>query len=155
MLNLEEYKIIREVIKRLEPQDQLTLNIIDKIESIISEGENNKQYLWSFFWNCGRQGVVEGLFKATKEEVDNAIGKKVYFGEILGKHSEIYGVIEEGDIKLESDEPLVVLNANESGYNPLEYLRYDCPICNDSVPVDEWDYEKNMCNFCADDQASK
>ena len=81
--------------------------------------------LWRFYWDCGRQGEVEGIFKATKEEVDNAIGKDVYFGEILGKHSEVYGTIEEGEITLESDDPLVVKNAVESGYNPLDYLEED------------------------------
>ena len=81
--------------------------------------------LWRFYWDCGRQGEVEGVFKAKKEEVDNAIGKDVYFGEILGKHSEVYGTIEEGEITLESDDPLVVKNAVESGYNPLDYLEED------------------------------
>ncbi len=92
------------------------------IETIV-EGET--ECLWRFYWNCGRQGEIEGIFKATKEEVDNAIGKDVYFGEILGKHSEVYGTIEEGEITLESDDPLVVKNAVESGYNPLDYLEED------------------------------
>lgn len=79
-------------------------------------------YLWKFYWDCGRQGEVEGLFKATKEEVDAAIGKEVYFGEILGKHSEVYGTLEDGEIELVSDDPLTVKNAFETGYNPLDYL---------------------------------
>lgn len=104
--------------------------------------------LWRFYWDCGRQGEVEGIFKAAKEEVDAAIGMEVYFGEILGKHSEVYGELEEGEITLESDDPLVVKNAIESGYNPLDYLRYKCPVCGDSCSIDEWNKEKGMCEYC-------
>ncbi|WP_394910517.1 DUF4406 domain-containing protein [uncultured Robinsoniella sp.] len=70
--------------------------------------DSPKECLWKFYWDCGRQGSVEGIFKATKEEVDAAIGKEVYFGEILGKHSEIYGIIEDGEIDFISDDPLIV-----------------------------------------------
>lgn len=122
MLNLEELKFVRGVLKESESQEEMTLNIVDKINQIENECNDNNLCLWSFFWDCGRQGEVEGLFKATREEVENATGKDVYFGEILGKHSEVYGTLEEGEITLESDDSLVVLNAIESGYNPLEYL---------------------------------
>lgn len=104
--------------------------------------------LWRFYWDCGGQGSVEGIFKATKEEIKAAVGMKVYFGEILGKHSEVYGEIEEGEITLESDDPLVVKNTVESGYNPLNYLRYKCPVCGDSCSFDEWNEEKGMCEYC-------
>lgn len=116
----------------------------------ITDGTN--ECLWRFYWDCGRQGEVEGIFKATKEEVDAAIGKEVYFGEILGKHSEVYGEIEDGEIVLESDDPIVVKNAIESGYNPLDYLWYECPKCGDKYHADEWDFEKNMCGYCSDEQ---
>lgn len=119
------------------------------IKTIIS-GTN--ECLWRFYWDCGRQGEVEGIFKATKEEVDAAIGKEVYFGEILGKHSEVYGEIEEGEITLESDDPLTVMNAIESGYNPLNYLRYECPVCEDTYTTEEWDFENNMCCYCAEEK---
>lgn len=111
--------------------------------------DSPKVCLWKFYWNCGRQGNVEGIFKATKEEVDSAIGMEVYFGEILGKHSEVYGDIEEGEITLKSDDPLVVQNAVESGYNPLNYLRYECPVCGNTYSIDEWNEEKGMCEYCA------
>lgn len=118
----------------------------------ITNGTN--ECLWRFYWDCGRQGEVEGIFKATKEEVDAAIGKEVYFGEILGKHSEVYGEIEEGEITLESDDPLTVMNAIESGYNPLNYLRYECPVCGDTYTTEEWDFENNMCCYCAEEKNS-
>ena len=84
--------------------------------------------LFSFYWDCGRHGDVEGLFIATQKEVDDAIGKGVYFGEILGKHSEIYGTLDEQDIKMVSEDTEKViwieglLSSDVCGYNPLTYL---------------------------------
>ena len=125
MFEIKELEFLRKVLKDTESQDETTLCLIDKIDGIIKSASEYKECLWSFYWDCGRQGEVEGLFKATKEEVKNAIGKDVYFGEILGKHSEVYGTIEEGEIELVSDNPIEVMNATESGYNPLEYLSED------------------------------
>jgi len=36
------------------------------------------------------------LFVATEEEIENAHGREVYFGEVLGKHSGIWGNIWKG-----------------------------------------------------------
>jgi hypothetical protein len=85
--------------------------------------------LFRFRWDCGRQGYVEGIFTAEKKDVEAAIGKHVSFGEILGKHSDIYGTIEEGEITLlTDDEPFVTkfdeLNL-ETGYNPLNFITKD------------------------------
>lgn len=85
--------------------------------------------LWRFFWDCGRQGEIEGLFVATEEEVDNIIGEFVDFGEILGKNSEIYGTIEYGEInKVDASldfiqEGLGLFGYTWSGYNPFNFLR--------------------------------
>ena len=122
MFEINELEFLKNVLKNTEAQDEMTLSLIDKIDNVVKSASECKECLWSFYWDCGRQGEVEGLFKATKEEVENAIGKEVYFGEILGKYSEIYGTIEEGEIELVSDNPIEVMNATESGYNPLEYL---------------------------------
>jgi hypothetical protein len=85
--------------------------------------------LYKFYWDCGRMGDVEGLFAANQEDIDSAIGKEIYFGEILGKHSEIYGKLDAYDLtKLEVPEDVVALLVKEldgpniSGYNPLDYL---------------------------------
>lgn len=125
MFEIKELEFLKKVLKDTESQDETTLCLIDKISNIIKSASECKECLWSFYWDCGRQGEVEGLFKATKEEVEKAIGKEVYFGEILGKHSEIYGTIEEGEIALVSDNPIEVINAALSGYNPLEFLSED------------------------------
>lgn len=123
MFDIDELEFLKKVLKGSESQDEMTLLLIDKIDNTVKGAKEYKQCLWSFYWDCGRQGEVEGLFKATKEEVENAIGKEVYFGEILGKHSEVFGTIEEGEIELVSDNSIEVMNATESGYNPLEYLK--------------------------------
>ena len=85
--------------------------------------------LYSFFWDVRRMGSVEGLFIATDEEIMKGLGKDVYFGEILGKHSEVDGVLEEGDLTVMSEsqdfiEELerVVGGRTVSGYNPLNYI---------------------------------
>lgn len=84
------------------------------------------QKLWRFYWDCGRMGYLDGLFVATQAEVDEAVGKEIYFGEVLGKHSEIYGTLdrdelEEIDIGLEAIEKIVAITgATLSGYNPIE-----------------------------------
>lgn len=87
-----------------------------------------KMCLWKFYWDCGRQGTIDGLFLATEDAVNNAIGKRVNFGEVLGKHSEVYGVLSEEDLqKIEIGESFSnkleeMLGLCWSGYNPLDYL---------------------------------
>lgn len=84
--------------------------------------------LYEFFWDCGRMGEVEGRFLAEPLEIEKSIGKKVYFGEILGKHSEVYGVLKDEDVKVLTDDQTFLEMAEKigidlsSGYNPLEYL---------------------------------
>lgn len=86
--------------------------------------------LYKFYWDCERQGEVEGIFIADETELENAIGKSVYFGEILGKHSEVYGVLEKEDIeemkvsKNTLEELEKILGNSISGYNPLNYVEY-------------------------------
>lgn len=83
--------------------------------------------LYKFFWDCGRNGNLEGVFVATAEEVEDLIGKDVYFGEVLGKHSEIYGTIERGDLDLLTEDQDFIEKAQSygidySGYNPFDYI---------------------------------
>lgn len=81
-----------------------------------------------FFWDCGRMGDVDGLFVTTKEELEKAYDKRVYFGEILGKHSEVYGTLERKDIEILSEDQIFIdqlthlLGDHLSGYNPLDSI---------------------------------
>jgi hypothetical protein len=104
-------------------------------------------YLWRFYWDCGRQGNVEGLFVATEKEIEELVGKEIYFGEILGKHSEIYGTIEKGEItKVDLDSETVekvvkVLGNTWGGYNPFDYLEENDD--EDSDDENDEDYEED------------
>ena len=92
--------------------------------------KDNQQVLAQFFWDCGRSGNVSGVFICTKQQIADAVGKEVYFGEILGKHSEVYGTLDEGDIEILSDDQYFISLMLEifpdgeiSGYNPLSYVQ--------------------------------
>lgn len=83
--------------------------------------------LYRFWWDCGRQGHVEGVFAEDSETVENLIGREVYFGEILGKHSDINGPLESGDLTVLCEDKDFIQKAIEYklvpiGYNPLDYI---------------------------------
>lgn len=84
--------------------------------------------VYEFYWNCGGMGSVEGVFIADEEEVSSNIGKEVYFGEILGKHSEVYGTLGEEDLTVKTDNQEAVKVIEDifgitiSGYNPMDYI---------------------------------
>lgn len=92
--------------------------------------------LYSFYWDCGRMGELEGLFVADSDEITKTIDKEIYFGEVLGKHSEISGTLEEEDLVVLSEDQekiewlLSLLGGGRtiSGYNPLDY--YEEPYAN-------------------------
>ena len=88
----------------------------------------SKKGLYKFSQYFGRMGDLEGLFIATKDEVESLIQKEKYFGEVLGKHSEVVSVIKADDITLISDDTIVVeaiqssiKGTTLSGINPLQY----------------------------------
>ena len=60
--------------------------------------------LYKFYWDCGRMGYLDGLFIAEESDLEEAYDKEVYFGEVLGIHSEIYGTLNRDDISLISDD---------------------------------------------------
>lgn len=80
-------------------------------------------------------GNLEGVFFATAEEVSRAIGKEIYFGEVLGKHSEISGTLDAADVEVRDIPPedLAVLwryrEDISSGFDPLAAIR--CEGCED------------------------
>ena len=90
-----------------------------------------KKLLVQFFWDWGRMGNVDGIFVTTQEELIKFYGKKVYFGEILGEHSDVQGTLEETDITVLSDDQefiakfVEIVGENPSGYNPLDYIQFD------------------------------
>ncbi len=82
--------------------------------------------IYEFHWDCGRAGELEGLFIADKSEVERCIGEEVYFGEVLGKHSEVYGILEREDLTIKTEDQDFIEKFIEimgegtiSGYNPI------------------------------------
>lgn len=85
-------------------------------------------YLWSWEHDFGRMGELESKFIATEAEIQAAYGKTAYFGEVLGKHSDISCIIRSEDFTLVSKDLELIKKLSEligvtiSGYNPLEYI---------------------------------
>ena len=84
--------------------------------------------LYKLHFNAGSQGELTGLFIADSEKIEKLIssGETVYFGEVLGKHSDICGPLEDCDITKitdNSDVLKIVEDYNlEVGFNPLHYI---------------------------------
>jgi hypothetical protein len=73
-------------------------------------------------------GSLSGVFTADDGDVRDAIGKRVYFGEVLGKHSDI-SIDLTTDCFIELTDDLNFIEkfdefGCESGLNPLTYLSY-------------------------------
>ncbi len=71
--------------------------------------------VFRFNWPAGRGYSVEGVFTSTQAQVDALEGSYVNFGEICGKHSQMSGIIEPGEIIAISKDPAVVEFVDECG----------------------------------------
>ncbi len=106
--------------------------------------------LYKFYWDCYRNGSLEGVFVAEESEVTDAMGSTAYFGEVLGKHSEVQGVLEEKDITLVTDNPEVIKVFEEHfqgsiGWNPLCYIQ-----CEHWINTSEEECEECEADAAAD-----
>ena len=87
-----------------------------------------KKGIYTVRFDCGRMGELTGTFVSTDVHVNMLVssGIEVYFGEVLGKHSEIWGSVNPDEISLKSDDPSAVLTFEElgleSGINPFGYM---------------------------------
>ena len=87
--------------------------------------------LYKMNFDFGRMGNLEGIFVADTEDVKYLVDNKisVYFGEVLGKHSEISGPVTDGEIKqITTDEKVIKVVEEyglENGYSPFDYN-----VCN-------------------------
>jgi len=81
--------------------------------------------------DCGRDGSLYGIFVADKEYVEVLVNNdiEVYFGEILGKHSDVSLTIDDADVELITDDAKVIDMFEEyelsTGINPFDYDSYD------------------------------
>lgn len=82
--------------------------------------------IYQFYCDFGRMGELEGIFIADSKEVESTIGNTVYFGEVLGKHSDIDLDIEEEHFELKTEDQEfiekfeeIMGSGNISGFNPI------------------------------------
>lgn len=86
-----------------------------------------KKGIYKFSIDFGRSGDLQGVFIATDQQVKKLISSKieVYFGEILGKHSEFWSAIEKKHIKLLTEDihaiEVVEKYDLSNGINPFKY----------------------------------
>ena len=94
--------------------------------------------LYKFHWDCGRAGDLDGIFVVNdvgQAALNAIIDTEVYFGEVLGKHSEIAGRLEREEVTeiIATPEEVATVArvlAGEipprgwvtlTGFNPLDY----------------------------------
>jgi len=113
--------------------------------------------LYRWYADFFRNGKIDSLFLAKPHEIENAVGKKYNLGEVLGKHSNIYGTLKREEITLISENPIVVdelcrasnMCNTISGYNPMDYVYKECENCGNEVDPDE--ILMGMCSACYDE----
>lgn len=81
--------------------------------------------IYKLNFDCGRMGELTGVFVADTEKVRVLVDQQieVYFGEVLGNHSEIYGPVSDKEIVMVSDSKdavdLVESLKLQTGFNPF------------------------------------
>lgn len=80
----------------------------------------------------GRMGTLNGIFVCEKEALEKLYGKEVYFGEVLGKHSEVVIEVDAGCFNIRTDDQGFIAQFIEimgdgtiSGYSPFDYIDED------------------------------
>lgn len=78
--------------------------------------------LYKLHFNCGRQGELTGLFLEDSDKLNKLVesGEEVYFGEVLGKHSEICGPIEKSDFTLVTSDEKVISIVKEFNLTTID-----------------------------------
>jgi hypothetical protein len=80
----------------------------------------------------GRMGTLSGIFVCEKEDLEKLYGKEVYFGEVLGKHSEVVLTMDAECFEIRTEDQEFIAKFIEimgdgtiSGYNPFDYIDED------------------------------
>ena len=89
--------------------------------------------IYTYYKDFGRMGELEGLFIADHEDLIKLDGKTIYFGEVLGKHSEViveFSYDEDIDVRTQDQDFIKkfqeIMGKNFStGNNPLDYDIYE------------------------------
>lgn len=94
----------------------------------MNQNSTGQKAIYKMNLDCGRMGSLEGIFVTDPPRVKQLIESKeeVYFGEVLGKHSEVTWVFDGPELTLVSDDAHLVQlfeeNNLSSGYNPFDYI---------------------------------
>jgi hypothetical protein len=95
--------------------------------------------IYKFHVDCGRMGDLDGVFSADSEDVEKLLNREVFFGEVLGKHSDISEVIDEENLTAitTNAEFIELFDKYElsNGFNPFDYIEYD----NDDIDEEDED----------------
>lgn len=82
--------------------------------------------LYRMYIDCGRMGNLYATFVSTPEQINNLIGEKIYFGEVLGKHSEVIVTMKPEHFKILTEDQDFIDKFQEyvleSGHVPFYYL---------------------------------
>lgn len=83
--------------------------------------------IYRFYEDCGRMGRLDGTFVSTDEKIKAMLGKTAYFGEALGKHSEISVELAESNFTVLTDDQAFIDKAVEygllpNGFSPANYM---------------------------------
>lgn len=108
--------------------------------------------IYKLYSDWGRHGTVCGIFVADSADVEKIMGKKIYFGEILGKHSEVVEEMTPETLYLVTRDPIAVEIFERygfaSGYNPFDYIEEF--YCEKSETCEHYSEEK--CVFIDEDE---
>lgn len=126
--------------------------------------ENEDIAIVRWYSDCGRMGALEGLIALNRDGIDlinHIIDTKttVYFGEVLGKHSDVYGTLEAKEFTLlatdQKAQGVVEVMCGKfdttgiqviSGFNPIGYQ-----LCEEEVAgFDRWFPEDGTGNEALD-----
>jgi hypothetical protein len=84
--------------------------------------------IYRFQYDCGRMGAISGIFVADTADVEKINGHTVFFGEVLGKHSEI-------DVDIDIEENLILIS-----YEPVDVEVFErLELATGYDPFDFWE----------------
>lgn len=82
---------------------------------------SDKKVLAKFYEDWGRHGSIESVFVTTIDKINEMTGKNFYFGECLGKHSEVTGKFKASNFTVLSADEDFVTKCEEVFKNHLPF----------------------------------
>jgi len=113
--------------------------IIEKCNSV--KTEESDLVIINFYWSRRQSDIFESRVfprKNAERIMEMMLGKQIYFGEIEGKHSEVYGTLDEDEVTITDDKAKVTefISVNPDGWN---YNHSFIDVFHDHMENDETD----------------